>query len=243
MKKLLRIVILGFFLIGKAQSFENFKPLTNLELKMHNSIEQLYTSIVDQNDKDCQISFHYNGFYTTEYLDASISESDFLSISNIKDKEFNIYCDKLVHKIKDSKKELVDHEYTMSLDVCGGKIYSYNIVFHLGYKTYEISLRPGFGKDPEILLNWVDHFNSVVKKKPEFVTEENSTPYKEDGKIYKSFRDSRNWKHNTIDNKGEIKYLVYLSSTIYRNDKLGPTMNRVSFSIRDNSMKRIRACS
>ena len=242
MKKILLAFLFGFLFGVNAHSFENFKPLPNLKLKMHNSIEELYESIVDQKNKECLMRFYYNGIYTTEFLDSTISEFDFLSLANIKKKEFNIYCDKLVHKIKDEKERLVEQEYTLDLDVCGGKIYSYGVVFHLKYETLDLMNKSGFGENPEILLNWVDYYNYIVKKKPDIVTEENATPYKYDGKIYKSYRDSRTWQHNTIDNKGKVKYLIYLTSTIYRNDLLGPTMNRVDFSIRDNSMKRMRAC-
>ena len=243
MKKLLGIVVLGLLWSGNTYSFERFEPLSNLNLKMHNSIEELYSSINDQKNKECQISFFHNGTYSTEYLNSTISESDFIAIANIRNKEFKVYCDKLVHKIKDSKNKLINHEYTLDFDVCGGKIYSYSLVFHLGYKTYELNLRPGFGANPEILTSWVSYFNNIVKKKPEVKTEENKDPYKDtDGKIYKKFQDSRVWKHHTLDNNGKAKYLVYLSSTIYRNDKLGPTMNRVGFSIRDNTIKRTKIC-
>jgi len=243
MKKLLAIVVLGLLWGGNTYSFETFKPLSNLNLKMHNSIEELYSSINDQKNKECQISFFHNGTYSTEYLNSTISESDFIAIANIKNKEFNVYCNKLVHKIKDSKNKLVNHEYTLDFDVCGGKIYSYGLVFHLRYKTLELDLSSGgFGENPEILTSWVSYFNNIIQKKHKLETVEQD-PYKDiDGKIYKSFYDSRVWQHNTLDKKGKTKYLVYLSSTVYRNDKLGPTTNRVGFSIRDNTIKRTKVC-
>ena len=106
MKKVLAIVVLGLLWSGNTYSFETFKPLSNLNLKMHNSIEELYSSINDQKNKECQISFFHNGTYSTEYLNSTISDSDFIAIANIKNKEFNVYCNKLVHKIKDSKNKL-----------------------------------------------------------------------------------------------------------------------------------------
>ena len=242
MKKLLAIVVVGLLFTINAYSFETFKPLSNLNLKMHNSIEQLYSSIKDQDNLKCQISFFHNDLYTTEYLNSSISENDFISLANIKRKEFNIYCEELIHKIKDADNELVDHKYNINFDVCGGKIYSYDVVFHLGFKTYQLAFSKGFGENPEILKSWVRYFNNIIQKKPRLETK-NLDPYKDmDGKTYKSFYDSRVWQHNTLDKKGKTKYLVYLSSTIYRNDKLGPYMNRVAFTIRDNTIKRIKAC-
>ena len=68
-------------------------------------------------------------------MNSSISENDFISLANIKRKEFNIYCEELIHKIKDANNELVDHKYNINFDVCGGKIYSYEIVFHQNIST------------------------------------------------------------------------------------------------------------
>ena len=243
MKKLLTIMVMSLLFTVNVYSFETFKPLSNLNLKMHNSIDQVYSSIKDQDNLNCQISFFHKGFYTTEYLNSSISENDFISLANINRKEFNIYCEDLVHKIKDANNELVDHKYNVHFDVCGGKIYSYDVVFHLGFKTHNLAFSKGFGENPEILKSWVEYFNNIVQKKPRLETKENKDPYVDiDGKIYKSFYDSRVWQHDTLDEEGKTKYLVYLSSTIYRNDKLGPVMNRVAFTIRDNTIKRLKAC-
>ena len=243
MKKFLTFVILGLFYLTPVYSFINFKPLSELELKINNDVEIFFQSIEDRSDK-CEMKLWHNEVYHSEIINYTISEYDFYEISRLKGKEINLNCEDLIYEISDINNQIVKQKYQLSADICGGKIYAYNVVFHLAYNPGLMNSRPGFGADPDILKEWVNYFkkfskNEVVKKK-----EKEREPYKDlDGKLYDSYMDMRDWKHQILDSKGKIAYQIFLSSTIYGNEKLGPTMNRISFSMHENTISRIKACN
>ena len=91
---------------------------------------------------------------------------------------------------------------------------------------------------PEILKAGLDIL-ITYSKKPRLETK-NLDPYKDITEKHIKVSMTVEWQHNTLDKKGKTKYLVYLSSTIYRNDKLGPYMNRVAFTIRDKPLKELK---
>tara|TARA_Y100000389_G_C17315564_1_gene440262 strand:- start:53 stop:763 length:711 start_codon:yes stop_codon:yes gene_type:complete len=234
MKKLLVILITSFLLSNNSHSFEKYKPLSELDLRIRYPIELLYEDNKNIFINNCE-------FFNTE-ITSAISDYDFLEIINQKRKEFSINCRDIVYEIYDIKNKLVKDDFDLTLDVCNGKIYAFDITFHLSYKEGLLGSRPGFGENPNILKEWVAEYYRHSNEDPEIYTNKNS-PYKDiNGNLFDSYTDVRSWKHQISDRKNKSKYLIYISSAIYRNDDLGPTMNRVSFSIFENTIRRLKDC-
>ena len=229
-------MVLGLLLSGNANAFQKYKPLSGLDLRIGYPIDLFYEDNIQIFNNGCELN-HY------EIINQTISGYDFLELANSKRKEAHVRCDDIPYDIRDINNRLVTDDFDLTLDVCNGKIYQYDIVFHLKYNEGILKSNPGFGKDPEILNNWVKEYYRHSNTEPEVYTDQNK-PYKDiDGKLYDDYTDVRSWKHEVFGNNGKVKYLVFISSAIYRNDKHGPLANRVSFSIGEFTIKRIKDCT
>ena len=238
MRKLLGIVVLSFLCSNLGFAYEKYKPLSKINLKLWGSIEDLYQSIPNINKAECEIQFFYNGSYMRETLNSTISESDFFLVANFKNKEANISCDKLFYDIKDIQGKSINHEYTLDLDVCGGRIYSWDVRFRLAYDELTLLQKPGFGENPNILKEWIKAFQYYSDKEPEIKKQRGeSKDYKDiDGKFYKTFANVRKWS-DLIEGNGK-KIQVFLNSVIRGNDALGPVSNFVGYKVSDMSLNR-----
>ena len=238
MKKLLGIVVLSLLFSNLGFAYEKYKPLSKINLKLWGSIEDLYQSIPNINKAECEIRFYYNGSYMRETLNSTISESDFFLVANFKNKEANIYCDKLFYDIKDIQGKSISHEYTLALDVCGGRIYSWHVTFGLAHDELTFLQKPGFGENPNILKEWIKAFQYYSDKEPEIKKQRSeSKNYKDiDGKFHKTFANVRKWSDFIEENGKKIQ--VFLNSVIRGNDALGPVSNFVSYKVSDMSLDR-----
>jgi hypothetical protein len=238
MRKLLGIVVLSFLCSNLVFAYEKYKPLSKINLKLWGSIEDLYQSIPNINKAECEIRFYYNGSYMRETLNSTISESDFFLVANFKNKEANIYCEKLFYDIKDIQGKSISHEYTLALDVCGGRIYSWHVTFGLAHDELTLLQKPGFGENPNILKEWINAFQYYSDKEPEIKKKRSeSKDYKDiDGKFHNSFSNSRSW-YDLIEENGK-RFQVFLTSFINGNDAHGPTSHFVSYAVHDMSLNR-----
>ena len=244
MKKLLGIVVLSFMCSNLGFAYEKYKPLSKINLKLWGSIEDLYQSIPNINKAECEIRFYYNGSYMRETLNSTISESDFFLVANFKNKEANIYCDKLFYDIEDIQGKSISHEYTLALDVCGGRIYSWHVTFGLAHDELTLLQKPGFGENPNILKEWIKAFQYYSDKEPEIKKQRSeSKDYKDiDGKFHNTFANVRSWK-DLIKENGKNKFQVFLTSYIGGNDALGPHTHRISYAVHDRTMNRMYKCN
>ena len=241
--RLALFILFCLFSFKNVYAFINFKPLTKINLKNGNDVQYFFESIEDRSDK-CEVKFFHNNLYYTEYINTTISEFDFFEIARIKGMEFNLSCSDLSYEIKDIKNNNVLQKYQLDADICNGQIFNYSVTFHLTYEPGILNSRPGFGANPNLLNNWVNYFESNSNSKMEFRKEKRSDPYKDiNGKLYDSYMEVRDWKHKTFNNNGKVDYQIFLSSVIYGNEKLGPVMNRISFSMYENTMKKIKSCN
>ena len=87
MKKRLGSLVLNLLCSNLGLAYEQYKPLSKIDLKLWGSIEDLYQSIPNINKAECEIRFFYNGSYMRETLNSTISESDFFLVANFKNKE------------------------------------------------------------------------------------------------------------------------------------------------------------
>ena len=238
MKKLLGILVLNLLCSNLGLAYEQYKPLSKIDLKLWGSIEDLYQSIPNINKAECEIRFFYNGSYMRETLNSTISESDFFLVANFKNKEVNISCEKLFYDIEDIQGKHINHEYTLDLDVCGGRIYSWDIRFRLAYDELTLLQKPGFGANPNILKEWINGFQNYSNKEPEIKSQRSEKKDFKDvkGKFHKSFVDVKSWSDIIVKNGNKIQ--ATLSSVIRGNDALGPTSNFVSYTVNDVSLNR-----
>ena len=238
MKKLLGIVVLSLFCSNLGFAYEKYKPLSKINLKLWGTIEDLYQSIPNIDKDECELRLYYPGSYMREILNSTISESDFFLVANFKNKEANISCEKLFYDIEDIQGKHINHEYTLDLDVCGGRIYSWDVRFRLAYDELTLLQKPGFGANPDILKEWINGFQHYSNKEPEIKKQiSESKDFKDlKGKFHKTFANVKSWS-DLIEKNGK-KIQVFLNSVIRGNDALGPVSNFVSYKVSDMSLNR-----
>jgi len=199
-KNKLIIFLLYFYLFlvidGKNNpvlGFDGYKPLKNINIYLGAPIYDAYNSVTKYTTKDCSVLFHSQDKMVQGIINFNINEYEVLNYASTK--EVNFTCE-ILYNFNNSSDRGSKEEALLFYSTCRGLISKIKINAFLSLNQY--------GKDPQILNEWVSRFKKLSSK---------SSPRIE--------LSEKNEKFNNQEYSYDIERRLWMDDVYYKNDNIG----------------------
>jgi hypothetical protein len=185
-----------FFISGinnPVLGFDGYKPLKNINIYIGAPVYDAYNSVTKYSSKDCSVLFHSQDKKVQGIINFNINEHDVLNYASTK--EVNFTCE-ILYNFNNSSKTGSKEEALLFYSTCRGLISKIEIMTFLNLNQY--------GKDPEILNEWVSRFKKLSSK---------SSPRIE--------LSEKKEKFNNQEYTYDVERRLWMDDIYYKNDNIG----------------------
>ena len=154
------IFLLSFFYSNFSHAYQGIKILNKIDLKLESNPEIVLKSLNNYNNSICSVSFVKQGNLIPTEASFSLNSNlnELYTFLRKYKKTVSIKCYKYKYKTKSAYNEIIDTEINLIFSICKNKVTSIEIYAHLMNLIY--------GKDPNILEEWVNVFRSFSNNEP-----------------------------------------------------------------------------
>jgi hypothetical protein len=156
-KKITFIFFIFLFLISRKNSpvlgFDGYKPLKNINIYLGAPVYDAYNSVKKFSTKDCSVLFHLQDKMVQGIVNFNINEYDVLNYASTN--EVNFTCE-IFHNFKNFSEKESKEKATLYYSTCKGLVSNIKVSTFLNLNEY--------GKDPQILKDWISRFKKLSLK-------------------------------------------------------------------------------